>query len=440
MARGTLHYSQFLTRLASLVGIPSDRITTELAAAWNTFFNTAYADMWQRTAWLEACPYGEARFAGNLLTYPNDLSKTANWTATALTITHAPAGVPNPMDGRLTVSKLLETTANSAHKVAQTVIFLPSTSYQLACYARPNQRDYLYFWANDGVTTYSAFFNVSTGVVGTTSNCTATISQQASGFYLCTMLFTSNAAATSGTVNVAVSSDGSTTSYAGDAAKGLYIWGVLGLQTTNVPPTQYVIPWEQTGENAIDTLFDIYMTNPTAANYPRQQGYQLGPDGITLISGNWNSYYVNGVNQNNIYGSLPANPVFLYYRKEAPLFEGSTYSATATYAVGDQIYFTSSTGYGDYYKCLVATTAGQSPDTTAASWEVLPVYATFFDHCLYQSLGDWLTSDGQQDKAMGIYALAQTKMDDQFDIVERQMASVLPMTVQTHLKAQTRFQ
>jgi hypothetical protein len=439
MARSVLHYSQFLSRLAGLVGLPSDRITTELAASWNTFFNTNYTDMWQRAAWLEASPFGEARFVGNLLTYPNDLTKTANWTATAITTSYAPAGVPNPVDGRLTVSKLLETTANSAHKVAQSVTFLPSTTYQISCYARPNQRNYLYLWANDGVTTYSSFFNVATGAVGTASNCTATISQQASGFYLCTITFTSNAAAVAGTANVAISTDGSTTSYAGDAAKGLYVWGVLGLQTTNVPPTQYVLSWTQTGENAIDTLFDIYQTNPTASQYPRAQGYQLGPDGATMISGNWNSYYVNGVNQNNIYGSLPANPVFIYYRKEAPLFEGSTYSASATYSVDQQVYFTSTTGYGDYYKCIVATTAGQSPDTTASSWEVLPVYATFFDFTLYQSFADWLVSDGQQEKAAGMYAVAQSKMDDQFDIMERQMATIFPLRVQTHTSTQARF-
>ena len=58
--------------------------------------------------------------------------------------------------------------------------------------------------------------------------------------------------------------------------------------------------------------------------------------------------------------AVPSNPLFLYYRKACPSFTGSTYSATATYAVDAQIYFTNSAGNGDYYKCLVATSAGQS--------------------------------------------------------------------------------
>ena len=83
MAR-TKHYSDFLTSWGSLVGIPSTRITTELASVANTVFNTAINQMWSEGPWLDICPNGEARFVGNRLTYTNDLSKTAYWTANAV--------------------------------------------------------------------------------------------------------------------------------------------------------------------------------------------------------------------------------------------------------------------------------------------------------------------------------------------------------------------
>jgi hypothetical protein len=55
------------------------------------------------------------------------------------------------------------------------------------------------------------------------------------------------------------------------------------------------------------------------------------------------------------------------------------------------------------------------------------------DYCVYQAYADWLISEGQQDKATGMYAIAQKKMDDQFDKIERQMGQVPTMTVSTHL-------
>jgi len=53
-------------------------------------------------------------------------------------------------------------------------------------------------------------------------------------------------------------------------------------------------------------------------------------------------------------------------------FDKSTaaaYSAATTYSVGDYITFTGTNGITDYYKCISATTAGQSPTTHAAKWQ-----------------------------------------------------------------------
>jgi len=72
-------YSTFLKQWAALVGIPPDRITTEIAENARTGFNTAIQKIWDSANWLENCPYGEARFVGNRLSYPNDLGKSLFW-------------------------------------------------------------------------------------------------------------------------------------------------------------------------------------------------------------------------------------------------------------------------------------------------------------------------------------------------------------------------
>lgn len=440
--RQLAHYSDFLTGWASLVGIPSDRITTEIAAVANVGFNTAIQKMQIAGPWMEVSPYGEARFLGNRLTYPNNLAQSAYWTATAATLTAN--SIPNPADGTTTATRMMETVANSAHKVVQTITnFYPSTSYSVSFYARPNGRSWQYLSVTDGVTTYTAFFNTSTGTVGTTANfSTTTIAQQPNGFWLCQATFTANAAATtSGSYTLQLSSDGSTLSYVGDVTKGAFFWGALVQQTSNTPVQDLVLAWDQTGESVIDAVFNIWPCSPFANNYPSQFGYNLTPQGIQIINGTPYQYvvYQNGVAQNNLYGAPPNNPVYIYYRKTCPSFTGDEYSATATYVADQQVFFENSVGNGDYYKCIVATTAGQSPDTTPASWELIPLYRTFLQFCIYQAYGDWLISDGQLSKAAAAYAIAEGKMGDQFDLCERQMNAMSPMVVSTHLTSRPAY-
>jgi len=436
MAR-TRNYSDFLNSVTQLIGVPLSRVTTELADSINQFFNNAVRDVWLSTQWLDICPRGEARFVGNKLTYPNDPTQTTYWTATALSTTSNQ--LANPLDGSVTAGKLLETGASSEHKIVQNVTsFFPSQQYTVSAYVRPNGRSHVQLLAYDGSATYSAFYNTSTGVVGTVSNATGTsITLQPNGFYLCQLSFTASASATSsGTYSLKLSTDGSTVSYAGDTSKGVYVWGCLVQQVTNVPVSDLTIPWEQTGESVIESVFEVYQSFPASALNPRRQGYLLTQNGIQLISGAW-STYVNGVNQSSVYGVLPCNPVFLFYRKYPATFTGADFSASDTYLVGEQVYFTDSSGNGNYYKCVVATSAGESPSTAASKWEVIPLYTVFFQYCIYRSYADWLISDGQLDKADRASRMAEQKLADSIEVQERQMGDVLPMKVQTHVTSRS---
>lgn len=96
----------------------------------------------------------------------------------------------------------------------------------------------------------------------------------------------------------------------------------------------------------------------------------------------------------------PATSVWLRYRLRIPPLSGAVYSATATYSVGQQVYYSSATLAGNFYDCAVTTTAGQSPDTTAASWAIVELPRMFEDYLKFAAYADWLNSDGQNDKAL----------------------------------------
>ena len=435
----TKAYSQYLSDIGALIGVPTSRLSTEMAAVLNVHFNAAIRRGWIAGNWIDLCPYGEARFVGNRLTYPNNLSKTAYWTATALTITANDTN--NPADSRVTASKLMETAATSAHSAAQSNLSLyPGQTYLVSFYARRNGRDYVQMAVSDGSTTFSAFYNLNAGTVGTTSNvASTTMTQGSNGFYLCQFTFVASTSSVpaGGSATLSISTDGSTTSYAGDTSKGIWAWGVLLQQMTSIGPMDSLVSYTQTGEDEIETVFEVYKDPPLAARYPRLQPYKLTPDGIEIIA-RANTYSVGYLTTTTV-TTPTANPVFVYYRKDIPDYTGDVFSASATYAVDDQVYYVASNGKGNFYKCTAATSAGQDPDDTPSKWDLLEIPEVLFRYTVYQAYADWLISDGQQEKSVGMYALAQNELDREFDRQERQQGEIQPIRVFTHSTQQSRF-
>ncbi len=431
-------YTDFLETLGGLVnwltftGLP---VTQQTAIKQN--FNNNADNGWIASNWLAVCPNGEARFVGNQGQYPNNLSVSSYWTATNVTVTKN--SIANPADGKVSASRILETTANGAHNALQSATFIPGATYQVTSYARPIGGRYLYLSANDGVNTYSTFFDIVTGVIGTQSaglSSPSNIAQTANGFWVCSIFFTAANGAGTGTFGPGISSDGATLSYAGDAAKGIYSWGNVLSQTTYAAPTAMLIPNDQLGEDFIDTVYQVWQMSPVGAGAPVPQGYQMMPDGVQIIGTNgwvWNgwlwtfpTWYTAGW------------PLFLYYKKGMPSYSGSTYSAGATYAVGQQILFTDANNVQNFWKCIVATTAGQSPDTTPNSWEIIQLPEFLFQYVVYASFADYLRMDSQMEKAAEADQLAQDELDRQFDRQERQMGVALPFRVTTHVTSQAR--
>lgn len=433
----TKSYTDFLATWGALVGVPAARISTELEPTARAQLNAAMRKGWKTGNLIDLCPYGEARFVGNRLAYPNDLAQTTSWTATNLSLTAR--SIANPCDARVTATKALETVTNGAHNAAQSSLtFFPLTSYLVSVYARQNGRDDIRVAVNDGTTTHSAFFDINAATVGTTSNTDSTTCMAtANGFVLCQFSFTTGSTAGTGSVTLSLSTDGSTLSYAGDTTKGVYLWGALLQQTSNIGPQDALLAWDQTGESVIETVFELWRDPPTASYLPREQPFELTPNGIQVIS--TGAGWLAGASTTTVLYSETANPVYVYYRKKQPNYTGDEFDATATYAVDDQIYFVDSDDVGNFYKCLAATSAGQDPEDTPSKWELLEIPEVLFDYAVYRAYGDWLISDGQMEKSAGAYAIAKDRLDDELDRQERAMGWVQPMRVSTHVTSQPRF-
>lgn len=135
---------------------------------------------------------------------------------------------------------------------------------------------------------------------------------------------------------------------------------------------------------------------------------------------------------------MPSDPgtVYAEYRTKRPELFGDLYSASIAYSVGAQAYFDSgsNTGtyipvagkphYGNFYNCLEATTAGQSPSTHPAKWQIVQIPYIFASYAARGAFADWLKSELQLEAAQVAEAEAQNTLTEAIDIILRQQKQV----------------
>jgi hypothetical protein len=441
----TNSYGFYLSSVSALIGVDqADLQATELTFL-NVFFNRAVRKIWEMQTWRDLCPYGEVRFPTNAITYPNDLSQTGFWTANSAT--WGGSYTNNPLDNRQTASLLSPGSGSfsAAQSISQPVALIPAQSYQASGYFAPVTPGFggilncAIVSVFDGVFTYTAGFNCSLpnpSVVATSVSPTngivpqAAVSASANGFVKWSMSFTAASVALSspgganGQLNLYLSPDGVTTNYIGNpyhtAGAGAYSWGVTLYAQSNQLPASYIIPWSQLGESAIDTVFEVWGSDPGAALIGARVPYKENPNGIELI------------------GCAPPGPIYLYYRPQRPVWAGATWSAAGPYSAGVTVYYTSVSGSINYWTSNTSTFAGQSPDTAPTSWNVIPVPYVLFEYIVHNAYADWLQTEGQTAKAQVMYQYAQTCIDDENDKLERQSGNIQPWRVATHITSQNR--
>ena len=123
--------------------------------------------------------------------------------------------------------------------------------------------------------------------------------------------------------------------------------------------------------------------------------------------------------------------VWLFYRLQRPTLTGAAWDATLVYASGQQIYFVDAQGNGNFWTCSATTTAGQSPTTAPSKWVVVALPYIFREYLVQGGYADWLTSDGQADKAAAMEGLAQQLLELEADKLQRQQQQVNRLQWQT---------
>jgi len=168
------------------------------------------------------------------------------------------------------------------------------------------------------------------------------------------------------------------------------------------------VPYTATGFSAIGKVRQVSASDPQAGAGARSLPFALTGTGVRVIG-----------------STVPTLP-YVWYQLRAPELSGADYSAAATYAADDRIYFASGTGSyeGDYWTCLSATTAGQSPITHASKWSRQEIPAFLVDTIAYGTAADLMRAGGKADLAPYLEDKSETAL-------VREQSKVMAMQRQT---------
>ena len=196
-----------------------------------------------------------AKAEENLLTFSEQFDNAA-WTKLAASVTANSVTAP---DGTTTADTLTEDSSTGLHSVFEVFSATAGISYTNTVYAKANTRTWIAVAETAGVSAV-AFFNLSTGVLGTvagTGSPSATITSVGNGWYRCSITYTPSTTFPRCRIMLANGDNGN--SYAGDGTSSAYIWGAQVEQrssvtaytaTTTAPITNY-IPALQTAASGV---------------------------------------------------------------------------------------------------------------------------------------------------------------------------------------------
>jgi len=174
----------------------------------------------------------------------------------------------------------------------------------------------------------------------------------------------------------------------GNAPSNGAYWTLL----TSIDPAE--VPYTATGLTSIGLVRQVSATDPQGPTGARRLPFALTGTGVRVLG-----------------DAVPTLP-WVWYQKRAPDLYGATYSAVATYAAGDMIYFASGTGTyeGDYWLCLSAPSAAQTPLTHAAKWARQEVPDFLLDPVAYGTAADLYRAGGKTDLAPYLEDKAETTL------------------------------
>ena len=150
----------------------------------------------------------------------------------------------------------------------------------------------------------------------------------------------------------------------------------------------HFIGYEQPGQTKIGQVYRVLNKDPRIEHNWTETDFRLTSDGVSLIEG----------------PDLP----YIEFRDRAPELTGSDWSGSATYAVGDQVYYN-----GDFWNALTvrddSTAAPTSSDTT--NWEKQNIPYIFKSWLEKAAASDMLLLDEKPDLAAAQQQMAKEALD-----------------------------
>lgn len=190
----------------------------------------------------------------NLLSWSESFATsggTVNWNWSALNVTRGTSTQTDPKGVSSTVIKIEETSATGLHAPLIVPGASSSTTYTASVFAKAAERSYVQLFDNGG-SSANAMVNLSNGAVvsESTAGITNVTAFGTTGWYRISMRLTTGAAQTSINFQLRLSTNGTTTSYAGTTGSGIYIWGAQLEQSAGA--TSYIPTGAGTVQRALE--------------------------------------------------------------------------------------------------------------------------------------------------------------------------------------------
>ncbi len=200
----------------------------------------------------------------------------AAWTKTRSSVSADAIRAP---DGKVTADKLVEdATASNSHTTGR---FTPSltdnTVSTFSVFAKAGERTeiQMVFFPKGGASG-NAWFDLSTGVLGTETGLTATMEDVGDGWYRCTVSEDVSSGGGTPEVEIRLGSGSETLQYDGDGVSGAYLWG-MQLEADQPVASTYIPTVGSTVTRALDKVFWEYLAVPQAMTiYNKVVGFHGG--------------------------------------------------------------------------------------------------------------------------------------------------------------------
>lgn len=160
----------------------------------------------------------------NMLLRSQEFDNVGGWGVAGATVSADAVVAP---DGTLTADKLQEDNSNGTHITQQFVTFVAGVTYTFSVYAKAAERGWVVLILPSSAfgSSMVAYFNLSSGAVGTTANGPITYSASAgNGWWRFAITKTATASA-GGNCPIEVASADNVNSYVGTTGSGIYLWG-----------------------------------------------------------------------------------------------------------------------------------------------------------------------------------------------------------------------